>query len=171
MKFNVKKCAVLHCTRLLSSIQPTYLFKSQLLQTITNHLFLGIMLDCELSFSTQIKNATAKATNTLRRNFYKCSQSNKAKACSSMVHPIIEYCSTVWDPHFFKDINELEKVQRQAARWAMSVYNWSSSVTSMLELLQWPTLSNRRYISRLHMFYKSVYHLTAVQLRTYHLTF
>ena len=43
-------------------------------------------------------------------------------------------------------------------------YNRSSSVTYMLELLQWPTLSNRRYTSRLHMFYKSVYHLTAVQL-------
>jgi len=45
-----------------------------------------------------------------------------------------QYCSTVWNPHFHKDINEVEKVQRQAARWAMSDYNWSSSVTSMLEL-------------------------------------
>ena len=125
------------------------------------------MLDSKLSFSTQIKHAAAKATKTLGRNPYKCSQSTKAKAYSSMVRPILEYCSTVWDPHFHKDIYELEKVQRQAARWAMSDYNWSSSVTSMLELLQWPTLSTRRYTSRLHIFYKSVYHLTAVQLPSY----
>ena len=46
---------------------------------------------------------------------------------------------------------------------------WSNSVTFMLELLQWPTLSNCRYKSRLHMFYKSVYHLTAVQLPPYFL--
>jgi len=53
-----------------------------------------------------------------------------------------EYCSTVWDSHLRKDINELEKVQRRAARWAMSNYSWSSSVTSMLELLQWPIYLN-----------------------------
>jgi len=77
----------------------------------------------------------------------KCSQSTKAKAYSSMVHPTLEYCSTVWDPHFLKDINDFEKVQRQAARWAMSDYSWSSSVTSMLEVLQWPTL----YIKTTHV--------------------
>jgi len=76
---------------------------------------LGIMLDSKLSFSTQIRYAAAKATKTLnfiRRNLSKCSQSTKAKAYSSMVRPTLEYCSTVWDPHFLKDINELEKVQR-----------------------------------------------------------
>ena len=158
MKFNVKKCVVLRCTRLLSSIQPTYSLESQPLQSVTNHLFLGIMLDSKLSFSTEIKYAAAKTTKTLniiRRNLYKCSQSTKAKAYSSMVHPVLEYCSAVWDPHFHKDIYELEKVQRRAARWAISDYNWSSSVTFMLELLQCPTLSNRRYASRLHMFYNN----------------
>ena len=85
------------------------------------------MLDSKLSFYTEIKYAAAKATKTLnfiRRNLYKCSQSTKAKTYSSMVRPILEYCSTVWDPHFHKDINELEKVRRRAPRWAMSDYNW-----------------------------------------------
>jgi len=170
MKFNVNKCVVLCCTRLPSSQQPIYSLESNLLQPVSDHLFLGIMLDSKLSFSTQIRYAAAKATNTLnfiRRNLYKCSQPTKAKAYSSMVHPTLEYCSTVWDPYFLKDINELEKVQRRAARWAISAYNWSSSVTSMLEVLQWPTLPKRRSISRLHMFYKSVYHLTAVQIPPY----
>jgi len=45
-----------------------------------------------------------------------------------MVRPILEYCSSVWDPHLAKDINELEKVQRRVARWTVSGYNWSSSV-------------------------------------------
>ena len=52
MKFNVNKCVVLRCTRLLSSSQPTYSLESQLLQPVAEHLFLGIMLDCILSFST-----------------------------------------------------------------------------------------------------------------------
>ena len=63
-------------------------------------------------------------------------------------------------------INELEKVQRRTARWTMSDYNWSSTVTSMLETLHWPNVTEHR---RLHMFYKSIYHLTALQLPTYFL--
>ena len=55
------------------------------------------------------------------------------------------------------------------ARWAMTDYNWSSSITSILELLKLPTLTNHRYISRLHILNKSVYHLTAVQLSPYFL--
>ena len=69
-----------------------------------------------------------------------------------MVRPYLEYCSTVWDPHLSKDINEFKKEQTKAARWTMSNYNWSSSVTSMLELLQWHTLTTCRHIPRLHMF-------------------
>ena len=94
MKFNVNKCVVLRCTRLLSSSQPTYSLENQLLQTVTEHLFLGVMLDCKLSFSSHIKYASAKATKTfnfIRRNLYKCSQSTKAKAYSSIVRPILEY--------------------------------------------------------------------------------
>ena len=65
--------------------------------------------------------------------------------------------------------NELGKIQRRAARWAISNDNWSSSVTSMLKLLQWPTLTNHRYTSRLHILYKSIYHLMAEQLPPYFL--
>jgi len=114
MKFNVNKCVVLRCTRLVSQSQPVYSLENQLLQNVTEHLFLGVMLDCKISFSSHIKYTSAKATkifNFIRRNLYKCSQSTKAKAYNSMVHPILEYCS-VWDPHLLKDINELEKIQR-----------------------------------------------------------
>jgi len=170
MRFNVNKCVVLRCSRLLSQSQPRYLLENQPLHNVTEHLFLGVTLDSRLSFSTHIKLTSAKATKTfnfIRRNLHRCSRSTKAKAYSSMVRPILEYCSTVWDPHILKDVNELEKVQRRSARWVMSDYNWSSSVTSMLNLLQWPTLTNRRLTARLHTFYKSIYHLTAVQLPPY----
>jgi len=44
---------------------------------------------------------------------------------------------------------------------------WSSFVTSLLELLQWPTLYNLRYISRLHIFTNL---FTISQQNSYHLT-
>ena len=133
------------------------------------------MLDSKIFFSPHTKFTSTKATKTfnfIQGNLHKCSQSTKAaKAYSSMVCPILEYGSKVWDSHLLKDINELEKVQRRATttRWTTSNYNWSSSVTSMLELLQWPTLTTciDTYQDYTYSSYKSIYHLTAVQLPPY----
>jgi hypothetical protein len=41
-------------------------------------------------------------------------------------------------------IQKLEAVQRRPARFMMNNYHQTSSVTSMLQTLQWPTLAERR---------------------------
>jgi len=82
----------------------------------------------------------------------------------------LEYSSPVWDPYLAKDIQALEKVQRRAARWVMSDYSWSSSVTVMLDHLGWPTLAERRLFAQLSTFYKIVHHLSAPQLLSYYPT-
>ena len=169
MSFNVNKCAVLHCTRSLSPSPSTYLLDGHPLTNVCEHSYLGIMFDSKMSFSSHINNITAKATkilNFLRRNLYKCSKTTKAKAYLALIRPILEYSSTVWDPHLIKNINTIEKVQRRAARWVMSDYS-QSSVTSMLDELQWSTLHKRRYISRLQMFYKIIYHHLALEVPPY----
>ena len=38
----------------------------------------------------------------------------------SLVRPMMEYASCVWDPHEIVNIQALEKVQRRAARWVPS---------------------------------------------------
>ena len=60
------------------------------------------------------------------------------------VRPILEYTAVVWATHTRYDIERLEAVQRQAARFVMSDYNRNSSVTVMLQDLNWDTLSSRR---------------------------
>ena len=74
------------------------------------------------------------------------------------------YSIKVWDPHLIKDSDQIEKVQRTAARWVTSDYGWSSSVTVMLNNLNWPTLSLHRKISKLQIFYKAIHNLTALPL-------
>ena len=96
------------------------------------------MFITNMSFSQHVNNISAKATKTLnflRRNLYRCSKEIKSRAYLSLVHPIVEYASTVWDPYTIKDSNQLEKVQRSAARWDLSNYDWRCSVISMLENL------------------------------------
>ena len=48
----------------------------------------------------------------------------------------------------------LEKVQWRAARWVPSEYNSMSSVTHLLDQLNWKSLQSRRSVSRLTLLYK-----------------
>ena len=35
------------------------------------------------------------------------------RACCTFAGPVLEYCSTIWNPNFKRDINKIESVQRQ----------------------------------------------------------
>ena len=62
----------------------------------------------------------------------------------------------VWDPYYNIDTYKLEKLQRRAARWILSEYSRTISVTSLLSTLNIPTLQQRRQSSRLTLFYKII---------------
>jgi hypothetical protein len=72
----------------------------------------------------------------------------------SLVRPTLEYASSVWDPYQQNDIHRLEMVQRRAARYVTNRYHNTSSVSSMIEQLEWTTLQERRKHSRLLMMHK-----------------
>ena len=90
----------------------------------------------------------------LRRNLNIASTSVKSLAYLSLVRPTIEYASAVWDPFLDCDIRRIEMVQRRAARYVLNRYHNTSSVTEMLNTLNWPTLQDRRCHARLTMMYK-----------------
>ena len=90
-------------------------------------------------------------------------------ACLCLVRPSLEYASSGWDPYLIKDIMAIKKVQRCAARWVTSNYDWRNgiSTTSMLTDLGWPTLSQCRQMYRLRMFYQAIYQLSALRIPPY----
>ena len=51
---------------------------------------------------------------------------------------------SVWDPYTATNVQQLESVQRRAARFTMSRYRRTSSVVAMLEELNWEPLASRR---------------------------
>ena len=61
----------------------------------------------------------------------------------TLVRPIMEYAVCVWDPYQKYLTDNIEKIQRRAARWVLSNYRQQSSVTDMLHQLQWPSLQQR----------------------------
>jgi len=100
----------------------------------------------------------------LNRNLSSCSRRVRDLTYKTYVRPQLEYASTVWDPSTRKNVNQLEQVQRHAARYVTGNYNTNSSVTAMLRDLEWPTLEQRRHHSRLIMMYKIFNRLVDIDL-------
>ena len=73
------------------------------------------------------------------------------------IRPILEYALTVWAPYTKLSIENLEAMQRRTARFVVSDYDYSSSISNILNQLDWPSLAIRRQVSRLVMFYKIVH--------------
>ena len=74
-----------------------------------------------------------------------------------MLRPILEYESTVWDPHCNVLNDELENVQKRAARFVTRNYSYETgSMTDIHAELKWETLQKRRKDNRLLLLYKSL---------------
>ena len=114
MNLNIDKCAILTCSRLLSSSTSVYTINGQSITRVTQHPYLGVMFDSTMSFSSHISNITCNAMRTLnfvKRNLYKCNGDTKCMAYTSLVRPVLEYASSVWDPHLNKNILAIEMVE------------------------------------------------------------
>ena len=94
-------------------------------------------------------------------------QQHHETAYQALVHPHLEYASTIWDSHHQNEIDILEKIQRKAARFVKGKYQLRESPTEMMKELKWNSLQERRLVARQTMFYKIVNNSTAVPLPTY----
>ena len=161
MEFHPKKCTVLPISRSTDPIINTYRLHGHVLESVSSAKYLGVTLTKNLTWNSHIDNVCKKANKTLgflRRNLKIGSQKVKDMAYKTFVRPILEYACTVWDPYTQEQIDKLEAVQRRAARFVVNRYHNTSSVTCMIDALQWPSLQHRRKINRLAMLKKFLDH-------------
>ena len=124
------------------------------LRNVESAKYLGCLISSDLRWTKHINSICGKANKTLgflRRNLNIGSTTVKQNAYNSLVRPIVEYASTVWDPYTQKDIHTLEMVHRRGARYVCSQQGNRSSVDSMLDTLKWKSLQHRRRDAQLHM--------------------
>ena len=110
-----------------------------------------------MDWGQHISGISSKATKTLgflRRNLAFAPRSSKEVAYKSLVRPKLEYAVPIWSPYSKLQINQVEKVQRTAARWTCRRWRNTSSVGEMLDELELPTLGARRDRSSLLLFHK-----------------
>ena len=168
MRFNLKKCYIMHVRRTESSKMPYfYELCDTVLLSVTDSKYLGIWLSEDLGWGMQVDAACKKANTKLhfiQRNLKSAPKRSRELALQGLVRSGLDYCSTVWDPHHKPDINRLEMVNRRGAR---VVFNkrWrdrSASPMVMLGHLGWSDLTERRRKARLVMTYKIKHGLVAI---------
>ena len=182
MNFNPKKCFVMRLTHARHMTRFNYILGDKSLQETDNHPYLGVHITNDLTWNKHIHQITATANRTLafvRRNLYSCPQHIKKSAYTTLVRPLLEYSSSVWDPHTKTLVNKIEMVQRRAARLCHNDYKTieKGCVSEMIRKLNLEPLNIRRTNKRLTIFHKAINghlalpigHLQPVLRRTRHL--
>ena len=173
MAFNPSKCQLIQISRSRKPLTTSYTLHGQTLQTTTEAKYLGITITNKLSWKTHVDNITNKANKTLgfiKRNTKTTHQQTRETAYKTLVWPQLEYASCTWDP-YTKDLSDqIEYVQRRAARWCLNDFSPYSSVTAMLDQLGWQTLQHRRQTARAVMLYKIIFGIVSVPIPPYFLT-
>ena len=90
----------------------------------------------------------------LRRNLKSTSVQTKTNAYISMVRPSLEYCASMWNPNQKELIQKIEMIQPRAARYVSNRFRNTSSVSLMLDALQWESLESRRTKIQLTLLFK-----------------
>jgi hypothetical protein len=122
MRFNAKICYILS---IKNKSQHFCSLNGHILQQVQNNPYLGLQISEDLKWTIHIANVAKKANPTLgflRRNLKYCPQECKKTAYISLVRSTIEYGGIIWDPYTETNINRLERIQRQAARFITGDY-------------------------------------------------
>ena len=136
MRFQPVKCNMMQLTRKrIKKIHASYTLEGTNLENVESIKYLGVTITSDLRWNTHVSNVCTKANRTLgflRRNLYSCPQEVKEAAYKGLV-PVLDYGSSVWDPPGVVLQEELESVQKRAARFVTGNYNYETgSMTGIL---------------------------------------
>jgi hypothetical protein len=153
-------------TKKKQPIQHNYILHNHLLESVSSAKYLGITVQSNLKikWDKHINDITSKgnkALGFLKRNQKTSNQQIKTQAYQALVRPKLEYSCSIWDPHTSESIEKL--------RWSNDELLGTSvidttipSVSDMLNIINLPSLAERRLRTRLVMMYKVSFHLVAV---------
>ena len=145
-----------HCL----SFYFSYTLEGTDLGNVESFKYLGVTITSDLRCNTNVRNVCTKANRTLgflRRNLYSCPQEVKEAAYKGQVRPVLDYGSSICDPPGEVLQEELESVQKRAARFVTGNYIYETgSMTGILGQLKWESLRKRRKDNRLILLYKGL---------------
>ena len=128
MRFQPVKCNMIQPTRKrIKKIHASYTLEGTDLENVESIKYLGVTITSDLRWNTHVSIVCTKANRTLgflRRNLYSCPQGVKEAAYKGLVHQVLNYASSVWGLPGVVLQEELESVQKRAARFVTGNYSF-----------------------------------------------
>ena len=123
MEFNVKKFKLMHITKSKTPIHSHLPLNNKILEVTSEFRDLGLVTDCNLSWSTHIDKISNKANKTLGLIKRTCKGFQDVSTLRTLylaqVRSQLEYCSVVWSPHTSRNISKLGRIQRRATKFIL----------------------------------------------------
>ncbi|KAK9499191.1 hypothetical protein O3M35_003686 [Rhynocoris fuscipes] len=138
MTLNINKCNVITFSKIKSSIVFQYSLNNQLINRCDIVKDLGIYIDQELTFRNHIEQIV---NNSLRLLFFILRHSKDFNEYTtvilftSLVRPLLEYCTVIWSPYYSTHIKQIENVQNKFLRILGSRLGYSYRDVPINELL------------------------------------
>ena len=123
MKFNVNKSKIMSIHSAKNVIQFGYKMNGCLFERVSEYMDLGIIVTENLSWQKQIDSSCKKANRRIgfvkRKINYGCSKEIKLLCYTSLIRPLIEYGSIIWNTSNRTQVLQLESIQRRFTKFIL----------------------------------------------------
>lgn len=161
MQLNPAKCQHIKFTRKRLIINSEYKIDGVELKEVDCIRDLGVIMDQKLTFKPHMDNIIKRASGMLgfviRNTKLFRKPSTKILLYNSLVRSILEYCSTVWRPHYAVHSLRIERIQKRFM-WHLSfsagIYREKKSYLKRLKHFKMDSLDLRRKVLDLTFIHK-----------------
>jgi hypothetical protein len=145
LSLNIKKCQFLQISLSRTPVPPVLLtLRGEPLTKVTSYRYLGVDIEEKFTFEKQTKRAVSnakKSIGTLNRVVRIWASAEVLRqAIMTLALPVLFYGIEVWYPPHNQQREQIERVNKFAARLLLNDFNSETSYSSLLERLKWHTI-------------------------------